>query len=206
MKNTFVIIMYLLFFVSSNIFGQCAVVSVHSFSTQCNGLETIVSIDIDVVGTIPPFSYLWSNGKTTEDIFQEPSTDSQLCVTITDGNGCQNQKCFDCAKPCAENSNSSMVVEPDTAINAAKPPIITIYPNPFLNEIIVLIGSDDDTDTGTFEFKFYDLAGRLVHDSNVSYGKNIINLANLANAAYLISILDENKKIIVTKRIIKIDR
>ena len=44
-------------------------------------------IELDVSGVEGPFTYLWSNGSTTQDIFDLGVGNYQ--VTITDGNGCE---------------------------------------------------------------------------------------------------------------------
>ena len=48
---------------------------------------TAGSIDIEVVGQSPPFTFLWSNGETTEDIFD--LSEGFYTVTITDAAGCE---------------------------------------------------------------------------------------------------------------------
>jgi len=50
------------------------------------------SIDINVYGGKTPYSYLWSTGDTTQDIFNLSDTTYQ--VTVTDDNGCVASKSF----------------------------------------------------------------------------------------------------------------
>ncbi|WP_344789457.1 Ig-like domain-containing protein, partial [Postechiella marina] len=52
---------------------------------DCHG-EATGSIDINVSGGYPPYTYLWSNGETTQDITGVPS--GSYNVDITDDSGC----------------------------------------------------------------------------------------------------------------------
>lgn len=61
--------------------GQC--VNATITNTACN--DSTGAIDITVNATNPPFTYLWSNGETTEDITGLPI--GQYWVDITNGSG-----------------------------------------------------------------------------------------------------------------------
>ncbi len=54
--------------------------------SKCSGSKP-GSINLTVSGGIPGYTYLWSNGATTEDIINLPGTISYT-VTVTDANGC----------------------------------------------------------------------------------------------------------------------
>ena len=56
----------------------------------CGGSDG--SIDIDIQNAVLPYTVLWSNGATTEDITGIPA--GTYTVTVTDGNGCQSEETF----------------------------------------------------------------------------------------------------------------
>jgi gliding motility-associated-like protein len=55
-------------------------------NANCNGSAT-GSIDVSVSGGTYPYSYLWSNSATTQDLANIPA--GSYTVTVTDANGCQ---------------------------------------------------------------------------------------------------------------------
>lgn len=50
------------------------------------------AIDLSVSGGVPGYTYLWSNGATTQDLDSIPT--GTYCVTVTDTNGCMDSTCF----------------------------------------------------------------------------------------------------------------
>lgn len=50
------------------------------------------AIDLQVSGGNPPYTFLWSNGQTTEDLINLQA--NNYLVTVTDSNGCSSQKEF----------------------------------------------------------------------------------------------------------------
>jgi ribosomal protein S27E len=48
-------------------------------------------VDVQVAGGIPNYSYVWSNGKTTEDLTSLSFTGDTLYIEVTDAHGCKAQ-------------------------------------------------------------------------------------------------------------------
>ncbi|MCP4929527.1 MAG: hypothetical protein GY918_10790, partial [Gammaproteobacteria bacterium] len=54
----------------------------------CEGSACTVSIDLTVLSGQSPFTYLWSNGETTQDLTNACA--GEYTVTVTDANGCSS--------------------------------------------------------------------------------------------------------------------
>jgi hypothetical protein len=71
-------------------------------NANCNGTST-GSIDLTVTGGTAPFTYVWSNGATTQDLTNIPA--GTYNVTVTDADGC------------TQTLNGIVITEPAHRIN-----------------------------------------------------------------------------------------
>ncbi|WP_319479246.1 PKD-like domain-containing protein [uncultured Draconibacterium sp.] len=97
--------------------GANAVLAVTGSTTDltCNG-DNSGEIDITVTGGIAPYSYVWSNGLSSEDISNLPAGD--YSVVVTDANGCNvTSETFSLTQPAALSLTASNIV--NTECNAS---------------------------------------------------------------------------------------
>ncbi|WP_420388570.1 PKD domain-containing protein [Roseivirga sp.] len=66
-------------------------------------------IDLSVSGGITPYTYSWSNGATTQDLFN--ISGGNYSVTITDGNGCVTTRSYTINEPTAALAVSGSVTD-----------------------------------------------------------------------------------------------
>ena len=139
------------------------------------------SIDITPTGGTPPYTFLWSNGSTSEDIDQ--LNIGEYTVTITDANGCEYVETY--------------LVDFVQAIkNIDLHPSIKVYPNPssgvFTIESKMLIN----------QIEIYNSVGEKVYELNVQSKKVQLNL-DVASGIYFLRMENSDKNIYFGKLIIE---
>ncbi len=93
---------------------------------NCNGTGNDGAIDVKIFNAAEPYTVAWSNGATTEDIYN--LTPGSYTITVTDANGCQNSKTINIDEPLAPQVDLSQAYCGDGQIC----PIITDGTGPFI--------------------------------------------------------------------------
>lgn len=132
-------------------------------------------------------SFYWSFGNSTTSTLENPnctySWNSNNTVFLTVNNGC-------------EDSETHQIHIGINGINEKEINEIKIFPNPFNNEFSISLQDEAS------EIIVYDLAGKIVFESNY-YSEDIkINLETLVNGQYLLKINQANKTAVkmITKK------
>lgn len=135
------------------------------------------SIELEVQGTGTGFTFLWSNGATTEDIFDlEPGDYS---VTITDADGCELMQIF----------NVPFV---SSTFDLSRNTSIKVFPNP-TKDLLKIEGQVD-----FYQYELYDLDGKLLfaNENEKEKMQNFsIDLATFNEGIYLLRLRDERNNI-----------
>ncbi len=74
-------------------FGAVVITEPEQLTTSCTAINencqpSSGAIDLNITGGTAPYTYLWNNGQTTEDLFNVTAGD--YMVTVTDANGCSS--------------------------------------------------------------------------------------------------------------------
>ncbi|WCL81233.1 choice-of-anchor J domain-containing protein [Saprospira sp. CCB-QB6] len=137
-------------------------------TTTDNGDGTATA---DVTGGTSPYSYLWTNGSTSDTVV---ATGLQT-VTVTDANGCQ------------DSASVTIVV---AVTNVAGLEQIQLYPNPADQQVTL---SFDLTESRNLELQIVSIHGQIVYRqaiNQVGQQSYTIPTAKLAPAMYTLRIID----------------
>ncbi|MBC7777885.1 MAG: T9SS type A sorting domain-containing protein, partial [Phycisphaerae bacterium] len=124
-------------------------------------------IDLLVLGGQAPFTFLWSNGSTTEDVFG--LTNGLYSVTVTSGNGCNTVLTIQLIAVGVEEISSGLGVR--------------ILPNPAADEVGVYISKKSGADV---RIRFTDLSGRLIENQSGSEAAYFFDTSRLSSGVYVL--------------------
>lgn len=163
---------------------QPPVLKIKSYTTtdtgNCNGMAWL-----NVSGGTMPYSYLWSDGTTTDSIMDYCA--GTYCATVTDSHGCVN---YDCA-----TILSSQGIQNITNSSAIK-----VYPEP--NAGIFSISGIKNADVA----EIYNYMGQQVsHTVNTTGNIMHLDISGMANGIYLLKVLDHNGTLVAEKKIMKVE-
>ncbi|MEY3443616.1 MAG: hypothetical protein RLZZ519_1897 [Bacteroidota bacterium] len=128
-------------------------------------------VDLTVTGGTPPYTYLWSNSSSAQDL-SGVAGNANYTVLITDANGCQITDTF--------------FVDEVIAVTNALGTQFSAYPNPFTRAFVVDlkgIGAEPVT------LSLTDLAGREVWKTIHSVDGKVEFADPLANGVYLLRLI-----------------
>ena len=134
------------------------------------------AIDITITGGVGPYTYLWSNGSTQEDLSNLATGD--YSVTVTDGNGCVDSATI----------NVPMWIGVDQKMQGFT---FEVFPNPSSGRFNVQASIGDEQ----AQISVYNLQGEIVFqysDPDLS-GVQVIDLSELSVGIYTLVLFSEQK-------------
>ena len=164
-------------------------------------------VELSVDGGTPNYTYLWSDGETTADIYNLPS--GHYICTITDAAGCTTQVGYDVAHPVFHGQATNGGNDPrdlSTSGNAGaskattgmgskgselKSSDIKLYPNPASNNFTLLTG-----DVKSAQISVIDINGQIVSQQKTESNETNLNVSNLPNGNYVIEIRSEDGSVV----------
>ena len=139
---------------------------------------TLGSIDITISGGIEPYSYIWSNGDTTEDPTNLPI--DFYSVLVTDAIGCQTSSTFGIVNTKYELSFN----------------VFKVYPNPTTGQFSV--NAEFATPLDDVRLEVRSINGQIVRQielgNAVTTIQESLNLDDLPSASYIVILRSGDKK------------
>ncbi|OWY20069.1 T9SS C-terminal target domain-containing protein [Sphingobacteriales bacterium UPWRP_1] len=146
-------------------------------------------IDITVSGGTGPYTYLWSNGATTQDI--NGLSPGWYMVLVTDANGNSVAGWYWVGSSAADTGGA----KPEEELLQ---PEMKVFPNPAQSSALVYVRNLHES---TADLLVYDLTGRLVGTYSVQQtnGFVVIDTGNFANGLYMLVLQSVNGNRVVAK-------
>ena len=128
-------------------------------------------------GGTAPYVFLWSNGATTEDLFNLSA--GTYTVTVTDANGCTSDTSFTV-------DNASLEINQSIEFQ--------VFPNPAQDLVSIRSSSAGVGNT----YCILDCYGRNVLEGTLTSQENNINIQTLANGLYHVKCGSETRALVIS--------
>ncbi|MDX1941004.1 MAG: T9SS type A sorting domain-containing protein [Saprospiraceae bacterium] len=152
-------------------------------SAQTGASGDLWFINLMIEGGIPAYTYIWSHGETTEDVFNLKAGDYR--VTVTDRGGC--------SQTLSVEVGTTSITDPDWAA------YVNIFPNPTKHKIKIVIDAPTFAES---KIKLFDIAGRLILPEKIFREQPMeLDLEQFPAGVYLLQI--EREKAFLYRRIVK---
>lgn len=144
-------------------------------------------IEITINDGLPPYTYQWSNGATTQNLSNVPA--GIYSVTATDANGCNVSESFEIYND---------IVKTPHLISSDE---IVVYPSPTDNSITLIL-SKENVLTKNSRAVLYDSQGKILFDTPITQHHSEYSILQYPKGIYLLKVLFDDASTI-NKRIVK---
>ena len=153
------------------------VITVDSITEVDSAGATNGAIYITVSGGTSPYTFLWNDTSTDEDI--DSISNETYTVIVTDDNSC--------------SETYAGIVVPITSINEiSNNDVINIYPNPTKGELYI-------TNAENSTIYVYNIIGEVLYSIDNAATVNTIDISSFAEGAYIVKVVSD--KYVITKKI-----
>jgi hypothetical protein len=165
--------------------AQPALITMESVVTKATGNQSNGAIDLTVAGGIQPYTYLWSNNATTQDISN--LSPGNYTVTVTDGNSCVSIATYTVGTTASYDLGNDLVYK--------------VYPNPTNDKIYIDINAAELSGS---EMRITDINGKVVLRKQIGVKDNTveIDLSDFNSGVFMMKI--ENSRKSVVRKLVRI--
>ncbi len=170
---------------------------ISTFTDSCIG-NSKATVKVIVTGGVAPYSYRWSNAKTTSSITAANGT---YTITVKDAHGCSetNSVTFNC--PPVALSKEEPQDNPPGCCPTLKD--INLYPNPNLGQFTVEITGYQAGVTNV-NAEIYNMSGEKIYSQfNIQSSTFNFNITDQPNGIYFIRIIDKDGTLVGQKKVVK---
>lgn len=159
--------------------------------------EKFVSINTTTCGGYAPYTYIWNNGSTQEDLTNVLA--GIYTVTVTDNMGITLTKTIEINSAVSKGSKSEITDNETTLTdNTDRIPVETvIYPNPATDYMLITLGEVSPSTS----LNVFNMLGEIVLEQPLHETQTLISVSHLAKGIYTYNI-NNGQSILSTNRLI----